>query len=298
MDTPYPDIAVVIPSLKGNQDKLNLMLQNQTWQPKEIQVVVGVRPNGKARNQGVRTVKSDYIVFIDDDAIPGSNDLIEKLVKPLMFETCIGLTGSARILPSNANGFQKRVAAEIPRTVNAVPAQALETNPPLHGYGHSLITTTCCALRRSVYQEAGGFSEDLTSGVDTDFFFRVHQKGYRFLMVSGTYVEHPAPKSLRDLLSKFYWYGTGYGQEAQKRPEQKIGPRLPTRVHRLAFLLLATLWFLPSVFILYSYGYPKLEFGFRPLKALSTYAVVWGYAKAWEQGFRPEIINPGEITDL
>lgn len=288
MKTMVPDIAVVVPSLKGDIKELSEKLAFQTWPPKELQVVVGVRPNGRARNQGVAAVKSDYIVFIDDDALPGSDDLIEKLVEPLLVDPCIGLTGAARVLPANANEFQKRVAFEIPRTVNEVPSQIMETNPPLQGYGHSLITTTCCAIRRSLYHEIGGFSEILTSGVDTDFFYQVHQKGYRLLMIPGTYVEHPAPNSLRDLLRKFYWYGIGYGQEAQKRPEQKIGPPLPTGLHRLIFLLLASVWLVPNIFILFSLGYPRLEIGFRPLKALSTYAVAWGYTKAWKEGLHIE----------
>lgn len=281
MVSSHPDIAVIIPSLHGDIKNLCDSLQDQTWSPKEIQAVVGVKPNGKARNQGVRAATSDYLVFIDDDALPGSNDLIERLVTPLMQDHEYGLTGTARILPQNADAFQKRVAAEIPRTVNAVPSLDFETNPPLTGYGHSLITTTCCAMPRSIYEEIGGFSEELTSGVDTEFFFRVHRRGYRFLMVSGTYVEHPAPRSLRDLVKKYYWYGIGYAQEARKQPERRIGPALPTPLHRLGFLLAATLLVIPNVFVPYSLGYPKFELGFRPLKALSTYAVAWGYANTW-----------------
>lgn len=283
MEISPPDIAVVIPSLHGDIKLLCEKLERQTWKPKEIQAVVGVKPNGKARNQGVRAATGDYLVFIDDDALPGSDDLIERMVTPLMQDHAYGMTGTARILPRDAGAFQKRVAAEIPRTVNPVPPLDFETNPPLNGYGHSLITTTCCAMPRSIFVEIGGFSEELTSGVDTEFFYRVHQKGYRFLMVSGTYVEHPAPGSLRALVKKYYWYGTGYAQEAQKQPERRIGPRLPTPFHRLGFLLAATILVLPNVFVPYSLGYPKLELGFRPLKALSTYAVAWGYAKGWSK---------------
>lgn len=279
-----PSIAVIIPSLNGEASRLLKRLGEQTWRPDEVQLVKGVRPNGRARNQGVAQTVSEVLVFIDDDAVPGSPELIQSLVELMISDPEIGVTGSARVLPRKSSPFQRRVAAEIPRTVNLIPSSPIETNPPLEGYGHSQITTTCCAVRRSVFTEAGGFAEDLTSGVDTDFFYRVRRLGYRFLMAPKVFVEHPAPEGLRALIHKFHWYGYGYAQETRRRPQQKMGIRLPTALHRLAFITAATVWFIPNMFFLYSLGYPHFEFGFRPLKALSSYAVAWGYFSGWQKG--------------
>lgn len=275
-------ISVVVPSLRGDGKVLTRKFKYQTVNPDEIEVVVGVQPNGRARNLGVERTSGDIIVFIDDDAVPGSSNLIEKLVSKLLDDETVGVAGTARILPPDASWFQIRAAQEIPRTVNSVPESDLETNPPLEGYGHSLITTTCCAVRRVVYKQMGGFSEKLVSGVDTDFFYRLRRAGYRLIMVSDVFVEHPAPENLIKLWKKFYWYGLGYGQETQRYPERKMGFRLNSKLKRIAFLLAATIWLVPNVFILYSFGYPKLNLGFRPLKAISTYAVAWGYARAWK----------------
>jgi GT2 family glycosyltransferase len=274
-------IAAIIPTLDGKGERLKQVLEAQTLAPNEIQAVTGVRPNGRARNEGAARTRGEILFFIDDDAFPASPDLVRKVVEPLLADETIGVTGAARVLPADAPWFQKRVAAEIPRTVNPIPESELETNPPLRGYGHSLITTTCCAMRRSVFECAGGFCETLSSGVDTDFFYRVRSLGYRFVMVPDVYVEHPAPATLRALWCKFRWYGFGYGQETQRWPERRLGFRLSGPLRRWAFLLAATLWVLPNVFIPTSFGYPRLAVGFRPLKALSTYAVAWGYAAAW-----------------
>ena len=285
-------IYVVIPSMNGEIDNLVKELCWQTCVPDQIKVVKGVSPNGRARNIGVQSIlsrirneekNSSYLVFIDDDAYPGSDKLIESLIFPLMDDDSIGITGTARVLPKEASWFQRRVAAEIPRTVNDIPQTPIVTNPPLHKYGHSLITTTCCAMRSAVYEEVGGFREDLTSGVDTDFFYRVRKAGYRLVMVPKVFVTHPAPCSFSELVRKFHWYGIGYAQETMRRPEQHLGPLLLTQFHRAAFLFAATLWLVPNIFILYSFGYPKFSVGFRPLKAVSTYAVAWGYTEGWRR---------------
>jgi GT2 family glycosyltransferase len=277
-----PRIAAVIPTLKGNVDKLTCALEKQTCPPDQVQVVRGVQPNGRARNQGVAATTADILLFIDDDALPGGPDLVERLVQILLQDSTIAVVGPARVLPANAPWFQRRVAAEIPRIVNTVPRVPLETNPPLDRYGHSLITTTCCVMWRSVYEQVGGFSEEQESGVDTEFFYRVRRLGRRFVMAPDVYVLHPAPTSLRALLRKFHWYGTGSGQEARRNPERRMGPRLTTPLHRAAFLVAETLWLVPNTFILYSYSYPHLELGFRPFKALSSYAVAWGYVRGWQ----------------
>lgn len=292
----YPPIYVIVPSLDGDVDALIHIIQRQSYRPTSVEVVKGIQPNGLARNNGVSIIEENLspgedciLVFIDDDANPESTTLLESLVSPLIEDRIrkeyqIGITGVARVLPENATWFQRRVAFEIPRMVNEIPKKPLRTNPPINGYGHSLITTTCCAMWFSTFIEAGRFSDELVSGVDTDLFYRIRRLGYEFLMVGNEYVTHPPPSDPFALVRKFFWYGRGYGQEVQGRPGQNLGPRLPTTFHRILFILAASVWFLPNIFILYSYSYPHLELGFRPLKALSTYAVAWGYNRSWISG--------------
>ena len=281
MDQNPPTISAIIPSLNGDTATLERALGRQTWPPSEIEVVERVVPSGLARNIGVSRTAGDILLFIDDDALPGQDNMVEVLVKALLAESTVGVTGPARILPASAGFFEQRVAAEIPRTINEIPATNMETNPPLKGYGHSLITTTCAVMRRNTFLEAGRFSNTLPRGVDTDLFYRIRRLGYRFLMPPTVYVEHPAPANLPAIWRKFFWYGVGYSHESRLHPERKMGPRLPSALLRLAFLLAASAWLVPNVFILYSPGFPFWRLGFRPLKAISSYAVAWGYVRGW-----------------
>src|SRR5437867_9537577 len=247
-----PRVALVIPSLGGETRDLEEDARRQSRPPDEVIVVAGVRPNGRARNEGARRTRAEILVFVDDDARLGDERLIERLVAPLIADATIGVTGSAKLIPTDSSAFQRRVVREVPRIEHAVVESALETNPPLSGRGLSEVTTTCAALRREVWERTRGFDETLVRSVDPEFFRRVRRLGYRFVLVPGTWVWHPAPGSLRELLRKHFLYGVGHGQEARREPAIAGPLALHTPLHALVYLVLRTLWLVPSAFLAWS----------------------------------------------
>ena len=122
---PEPRVALVVPSLRGDAHDLEADARAQSRPPDEIIVVAGVRPNGRARNEGVRRSTAEILVFVDDDARLGNAHVIEHLVTPLIGDATIGVTGSAKLLPPDAPAFQRRVAREVPRIEHAVVAQRM-----------------------------------------------------------------------------------------------------------------------------------------------------------------------------
>jgi len=289
-----PRIAAIVPSLDGHADALVAALQRQTLLPAEIVVVAGVRPNGRARNQGVAQTTSPFLLFIDDDAIPGDDRLIERLTMLLLADPSIGVTGAARLLPPDASWFQQWVAREVPRIVHPLVETPQETNPDPPAF-YSEITTTCCAMRRAVFEQAGGFDETLLRGVDTEFFVRVRRMytgdqeagdgmrlaRYRFVLAPHAWVYHPAPATLRVLLRKQFLYGFGHAQEVRRDPGRARGRALRTPLHALAYFLFRTAILAPNVFLPYSYAAPSWRPGFKPLKALASYASALGYITGW-----------------
>jgi hypothetical protein len=169
-----PQVALIIPSLHGDVAPLLESVRRQTLQPAEIEVVRGVRPNGRARNQGVASTSAPILVFVDDDAVLGGEHVIANLVASLLQDPTIGVTGASKLLPPDASRFQRWVAREVPRIVHPIVAEPLETNPDPPSF-YCEITTTCCAMRRDVFAAAGGFDATLVRGVDTEFFVRVRR---------------------------------------------------------------------------------------------------------------------------
>ena len=298
-----PNVALIIPSLHGDAEPLLASVRRQTLQPAEIEVVRGVRPNGRARNLGVARTSAPLLLFVDDDAVLGDEHVIERLVAPLLADPSIGVAGASKLLPPDAPAFPRRVAREVPRTIHPVVDQPLETNPDPPSF-YCEITTTCCAMRRAVFEAAGGFDESLVRGVDTEFFVRVRRMGnagrgmedrsitsiphhpspipaYRFVLVPRTWTYHPAPASLRALLRKHFLYGVGHAQEVRRDRSRARGRALPTPLHAAAFVLFRTAILLPNIFLPYSFAAPSWRPGFKPLKALTSYVGALGYVWGW-----------------
>lgn len=269
-------VAVIIPSLRGAPPALLASFPRQTLVPDEIEVVVNVRPNGQARNVGVARTEADTLVFIDDDAVPGDEHVIEELVSALWQDESIGVIGAAKLIPPDSGWFQRWTAREVPRIEHPVVSEALETNPD-PPYYYCEITTTCCAMRRDVFDEVGGFSSTLLRGVDTEFFVRVRRRGYRLMLAGGIWTWHPAPRTLRALLRKQFLYGIGHAQEVAHDPQRAVG----LQRHPWLYLLLRSVALVPNVFLSYSYAAPQARLGFRPLRAIASYVSALGYV--WQR---------------
>ena len=164
-----------------------------------------------------------------------------------------------------------------------VVKEDIESNPPLDEYGYTGITTTCCALRRSLFEEVHGFDEQLGTGPeDTEFFYRIRRLGYRFIIPGDCWVYHDPPKSLSSLLRKSFKYGIGHAQEARKAPERHMDIVPLDRWYGKLVALALPLFFVPSLFVsLYFDPTRHIRVGFRPVKALSTYATFYGYCWGW-----------------
>ncbi len=267
-----PDsLSVIIPSLRGVPQELLHSIEGQSLVPGETEIVVGVSPNGRARNVGVARTTGSVLFFIDDDAVLAHSRVIETMVS-LLEDPEVGVVGASRLVPPESSPFQQRVARQVARINNPVVHVPLETNPdpPLYS---TQVTTTCAAMRREVFERAGGFSEVLVRSVDPEFFHRVRALGYRFFLAPDVWAWHPAPPTLRKLVIKHFNYGLGHAQAAHIHPELARGPeRYP-----LPYFILRTLLAPLQIFTSYSFGDPDFRLTFAPLKAVASYASAVGY---------------------
>jgi|GEM_PF-1282373 len=284
--SPTPRVSIVIPSWTGEVRRLRKSIDEQTFLDFEVRVVTGVSPAARARNEGAAGSRGDIVVFVDDDAYFGHPQVLERLVAVFDRDPTATVVGASKLLPPSAGRFGRQVALQVPRIVHPVVPNDVESNPPLHRYGFSAITTTCCAVRRSAFEAVGGFDADLpTGGEDPELFYRLRACGGKLVLAGNTWVYHDAPTDVRDLIRKSYWYGLGHSLEARKDPARRMDLlRLDKPVGKI-IVALAFMGF-PLALFAHIYFEPRrrIEFGFRPWKTLSSYAVLTGYVYGWFHG--------------
>lgn len=114
--------------------------------------------HGGTRRQGAGYSKAAIMIFMTDDAIPEDEHLLEHLVKAL---TLTGPGGEsmaaayARQLPAGDCRFIERLT----RAYNYPPQSRVKTAADLKRLGIKtfMASNVCCAYRRDIYEELGGF---------------------------------------------------------------------------------------------------------------------------------------------
>lgn len=209
-----PFVSIIIPSYdgyrEGNVPKLIEDIKNQSFKNFELNVVRGVKPNGKARNVGIKNAKGEILVFIDDDVRLGNSDVLKNLIEPFELDKTIGITGTSRFLPPNANKFQKIAEKQIPRSYFPIVEKITESDMATHD---------CISIPKDIYIKVGMENEFLLRGTDPDLRFRVRKAGFKTVIVPNTWIYHPLPESLRNLAKKSFNNGMGSGWVFKHYPE-------------------------------------------------------------------------------
>jgi GT2 family glycosyltransferase len=289
--TGSPKVSIIIPSRSGEVALAMQSIEQQTFRDYGIDVVQEKGLN-HARNVGAKRSAADIVVLMDDDIVLGHEHVLQTMVDLLDGDAELGIVGVSLQLPPDANRFQQQVARQVPRYVDPIVSENAISNPPLDRYGFTVIKGGCCAMRRTVFEEVDGFDEDLLTGEDTDFFYRVRRRGHNLVVAANCWAYHAPPATMKELLGKSFSYGVGHAREARKSPERGMAVLPLDRWYGVMGLLAAVVSF-PLAFFVHYYFDPvrRLVVGFRPLKTLSTYATLCGYVYGWYHGKRDQGVS-------
>jgi GT2 family glycosyltransferase len=154
-------------------------------------------------NLGVLASYGDVVVLLNDDIEVVSDDFLVQLVAPL-FEDGVGMTGARLLYP---DGRVQHGGLAIDKRLEHVLAdgRALHHGPFLvretarFRVGSALIvnrecsglSAACLAIKRSLYEELGGLSEELPINFgDVDLSLKAQRAGYRLLWMVGPTAYH------------------------------------------------------------------------------------------------------------
>lgn len=259
-------ISVVITVF--NEAPPNLL--RQTRKPDEIIIIDAKDYNNcnrsRGRNIGVSKSKGNIIAFTDAGCIP-EKTWLEELIKPFKDPQVKVVSGYYKGLPKNI--FEKCLVPYV-----LVMPDKIQ--------GEFFPSTRSMALRRSIWNKAGGFDEKLWHNEDYAFAHKLKTLGVNFYFASKAIVGWMPRKDLRSAIWMFTRFAIGDAQAGILRPKVKL---LALRYYLFFFFLflnkLSVLLAIPYIIwsILKNYKYVndiKAIFWLPVLQITSDISILFG----------------------
>ena len=169
-----------------------------------------------ARNRGVAGRGGTWLLFLDADVLP-TPDLIDRYLSVRPDSRTGFLVGAVRDARS-LGGRHESVASRYSRLRRLIDqANTLQMRQPY-------AKTANCMVRRDVFEDVGGFADDVRSGGDADLCFRLRRAGWDLELRPDAVVEHRSRRRVVDLLAQRSRHGSG-AEWLERRYAGFVGPR-------------------------------------------------------------------------
>jgi mycofactocin system glycosyltransferase len=183
------------------------------------------RPTGPsaARNRGIAASTADLVVVLDSDAEPSAGWLAPLLAH--LADPTVGGVGPRVVALDDGSALGAYEATSGSLDLGGWPAVVRPDGPV------PFVSTTALLLRRSLWEELGGFAEDLRFGEDLDFAWRAAAAGRPLVYEPAALVAHRHRSALADHLRNRNRYGSAAGPLGRRHghhPRPAVAPPLLT----------------------------------------------------------------------
>jgi glycosyltransferase involved in cell wall biosynthesis len=169
-----------------------------------------------ARNRGAAGRRGTWLLFLDADVVPAP-DLIERYLAVPPGSRTGFLVGAVRDAPS-LGGQQESIASRYSQLRRLIDqTNTLQMHRPY-------AKTANCLVRRSAFEEVGGFVDDVRSGGDADLCFRLQRARWDFELRPNAVGEHRSRRRVVALLAQRLRHGSG-AEWLERRYVGFVGPR-------------------------------------------------------------------------
>ncbi len=201
--------------------------------------------HGATREYARKQINTDIVIYLTQDAIPVSSELIVNLVKPLLEHDNIAVSYGRQIAHEGADLFEA-----FPREFNYGNNSQVRGIEDVAEYGvyTFFCSNSCAAYRNSALDEIGGFKSVLTN---EDYFAVADllQKGYKIAYVADAIVSHSHSYTLWQEFQRYF--DTGYVRAGNPIIQELVG-QAESRGLGFVTALLNKVWKVSPILIPYA----------------------------------------------
>ena len=143
--------------------------------------------HGRTRNAGAAKSDADYVVFMTQDAMPVSEDLLLHLVSPLEKDSSIAVS-YARQLPKDESSIVEKITREFNYPANSM-VKSKEDRERL-GIKTYFCSNVCAAYNMKIFKELKGFISHTIFNEDMIYAAKAIEAGYKIAYVAEAGVIH------------------------------------------------------------------------------------------------------------
>ncbi len=205
-----PDELVVV---SGSHDRTDAVVAAYAGGEVPVRLVKVVNVGlSNSQNAGYPYCGGDIVATLDDDVIVAP-DWARRVKESHAAHPEAGGIGGRTL-----NEFPDALAArfEQARAFDVVGDGAVRPVRTVAGVNMS--------YKRAVMERVGSFDEDLPSGMDVDYNWRVARAGYPILYDPSIVLTHHNRTAIRQVLRQQFWYGRGYFRTRRKWPDLPSQP--------------------------------------------------------------------------
>ena len=186
--------------------------------------------HGKTRNKMVKLSNSDYVLFLTDDAVPYDEHLSENLLNAFteysLPNTRVAVS-YARQLASDSASLKEKLIREYNYPSHDIIKE--KSKEQVLGIKNYFCSNVCAMYDREIFNNLGGFEENIILNEDTFYSYNAIQNGYRIVYKSNAKVIHSHNYTYNEQFSRNFDIGVSQSEKKEifdKIPSEKEGFKL------------------------------------------------------------------------